>query len=80
MIMIFIGRLILLGTGPRGGEDMTFTELSPEEQNQRPVSRDASSIAQTDCPALCRRGGDAQFPCIASAAHHATIFRRATLN
>ena len=26
-----IGRLLLLGTGPRGGEDMTFTELSPEE-------------------------------------------------
>jgi pimeloyl-ACP methyl ester carboxylesterase len=26
------GRLILLGTGPRGGEDMTFTELSAEEQ------------------------------------------------
>ena len=28
----FVERLILLGTGPRGGEDMTFTELSPEEQ------------------------------------------------
>lgn len=28
----FIRRLILLGTGPRGGEDMTFTELSSEEQ------------------------------------------------
>ena len=27
-----LGRLILLGTGPRGGEGMTFTELSPEEQ------------------------------------------------
>jgi pimeloyl-ACP methyl ester carboxylesterase len=27
-----VGRLILLGTGPRGGEDMTVTELSPEEQ------------------------------------------------
>jgi pimeloyl-ACP methyl ester carboxylesterase len=27
-----VGRLILLGTGPRGGEDMTFTELSAEEQ------------------------------------------------
>jgi pimeloyl-ACP methyl ester carboxylesterase len=27
-----VGRLILLGTGPRGGEDLTFTELSPEEQ------------------------------------------------
>jgi pimeloyl-ACP methyl ester carboxylesterase len=27
-----IKRLILLGTGPRGGEGMTFTELSPEEQ------------------------------------------------
>jgi len=27
-----VGRLILLGTGPRGGEDMTFAELSPEEQ------------------------------------------------
>ena len=27
-----VGRLILLGTGPRGGEGMTFTELSPEEQ------------------------------------------------
>ena len=25
-------RLILLGTGPRGGEGITFTELSPEEQ------------------------------------------------
>jgi pimeloyl-ACP methyl ester carboxylesterase len=27
-----VNRLILLGTGPRGGEDMTFTELSAEEQ------------------------------------------------
>src|SRR3989442_221090 len=27
-----IQRLILLGTGPRGGEGMTFTELSSEEQ------------------------------------------------
>jgi len=27
-----VGCLILLGTGPRGGEGMTFTELSPEEQ------------------------------------------------
>jgi pimeloyl-ACP methyl ester carboxylesterase len=27
-----VERLILLGTGPRGGEGMTFTELSPEEQ------------------------------------------------
>ncbi len=27
-----IHRLILLGTGPRGGEGMTFTELTPEEQ------------------------------------------------
>src|SRR5271167_1663992 len=27
-----IRRLILLGTGPRGGEGMTFTELSPDEQ------------------------------------------------
>ncbi len=27
-----VRRLILLGTGPRGGEGMTFTELSPEEQ------------------------------------------------
>ena len=27
-----VGRLILLGTGPRGGEGMTFTELSPDEQ------------------------------------------------
>jgi pimeloyl-ACP methyl ester carboxylesterase len=27
-----VGRLILLWTGPRGGEDMTFTELSQEEQ------------------------------------------------
>ena len=27
-----VGRLLLLGTGPRGGEGMTFTELSPEEQ------------------------------------------------
>jgi pimeloyl-ACP methyl ester carboxylesterase len=27
-----IQRLILFGTGPRGGEGMTFTELSPEEQ------------------------------------------------
>jgi pimeloyl-ACP methyl ester carboxylesterase len=26
-----VGRLLLLGTGPRGGEGMTFTELSPEE-------------------------------------------------
>jgi pimeloyl-ACP methyl ester carboxylesterase len=27
-----VQRLILMGTGPRGGEGMTFTELSPEEQ------------------------------------------------
>jgi pimeloyl-ACP methyl ester carboxylesterase len=27
-----VGRLILLGTGPRGGEGMTFTELSADEQ------------------------------------------------
>jgi len=27
-----VGRLILLGTGPRGGEGLTFTELSAEEQ------------------------------------------------
>lgn len=27
-----VKRIILLGTGPRGGEGMTFTELSPEEQ------------------------------------------------
>jgi pimeloyl-ACP methyl ester carboxylesterase len=27
-----VGRLMLLGTGPRGGEGMTFTELSAEEQ------------------------------------------------
>src|SRR5579859_2290296 len=27
-----VKRLILLGTGPRGGEGMTFTELSAEEQ------------------------------------------------
>src|SRR5439155_2640465 len=27
-----IQRLILLGAGPRGGEEMTLTELSPEEQ------------------------------------------------
>ena len=27
-----IGRMMLLGTGPRGGEGMTFTELSAEEQ------------------------------------------------
>jgi len=27
-----VQRLILLGTGPRGGEGMTFTELSPDEQ------------------------------------------------
>ena len=26
-----IRRIILLGTGPRGGEGMTFTELSPDE-------------------------------------------------
>jgi len=28
-----IRRVILVGTGPRGGEGMTFTELSAEEQN-----------------------------------------------
>jgi pimeloyl-ACP methyl ester carboxylesterase len=27
-----VNRIILLGTGPRGGEGMTFTELSSEEQ------------------------------------------------
>ncbi|HLZ91799.1 MAG TPA: alpha/beta hydrolase [Candidatus Acidoferrum sp.] len=27
-----VKRLILLGTGPRGGEGMTFTELTPDEQ------------------------------------------------
>lgn len=29
---LLVKRLILLGTGPRGGEGMTFTELSAEEQ------------------------------------------------
>jgi pimeloyl-ACP methyl ester carboxylesterase len=29
----FVQRLILLGTGPRGGEGLTFTELSAEEQS-----------------------------------------------
>lgn len=33
----FVERLILVGTGPRGGEGMTFTELSAEEQAD-PVS------------------------------------------
>ena len=33
----FVERLILLGTGPRGGEGMTFTELSADEQAD-PVS------------------------------------------
>ena len=33
----FVERLILLGTGPRGGEGMTFSELSAEEQAD-PVS------------------------------------------
>src|SRR5271155_3702533 len=28
----FVKRIILLGTGPRGGEGMTFAELSPEEK------------------------------------------------
>jgi pimeloyl-ACP methyl ester carboxylesterase len=28
----FVQRLVLLGTGPRGGEGLTFTELTPEEQ------------------------------------------------
>jgi pimeloyl-ACP methyl ester carboxylesterase len=27
-----VGRIVLLGTGPRGGEGMTFTELSAEER------------------------------------------------
>jgi pimeloyl-ACP methyl ester carboxylesterase len=27
-----VGRIVLLGTGPRGGEGMTFTELSSEER------------------------------------------------
>src|SRR5579859_7106775 len=27
-----VRHLVLLGTGPKGGEGMTFTELSPEEQ------------------------------------------------
>ena len=30
-----IRRMILLGTGPRGGEGMTFTELSPDELADR---------------------------------------------
>jgi len=32
-----VDHLLLLGTCPRGGEDLTFTELSPEEQ-ENPVS------------------------------------------
>jgi pimeloyl-ACP methyl ester carboxylesterase len=32
-----VGRIVLLGTGPRGGEGMTFTELSAEERAD-PVS------------------------------------------
>jgi pimeloyl-ACP methyl ester carboxylesterase len=27
-----VNRVVLLGTGPRGGEGMTFTELSAEER------------------------------------------------
>ena len=30
-----VRRIILMGTGPRGGEGMTFTELSPEELDDR---------------------------------------------
>jgi len=41
-----VGRLILLGTGPRGGEDMIFTELSAEEQGD-PV---AFLLAAFFCP------------------------------
>src|SRR5277367_1978545 len=39
-----VRRLILLGTGPRGGEGMTFTELSSEEQAD-PVAFFTSSEA-----------------------------------
>jgi pimeloyl-ACP methyl ester carboxylesterase len=31
-------RLILLGTGPRSGEGMTFTDISPEEQVADPIA------------------------------------------
>src|ERR1700751_525024 len=40
-----VQRLILLGTGPRGGEGMTFTELSPEEQAD-PVAFLSSEASQ----------------------------------
>jgi pimeloyl-ACP methyl ester carboxylesterase len=33
-----IRRVILLGAGPRGGEDMTFTELSVDELLDNPVT------------------------------------------
>lgn len=33
-----IRSLILLGTGPRGGEGMAFTDLSPEEQKADPIA------------------------------------------
>lgn len=33
-----VKRLILLGTGPRGGENMTFANLRPEEQEADPIA------------------------------------------
>ncbi len=43
-----VRRLILLGTGPRGGEGMTFTELTPEEQADRVAFLLAAFFAPSD--------------------------------
>ena len=43
-----LGRLILLGAGRRGGEDMSFTELSPEEQADPVASLLAAFFSPSD--------------------------------
>src|SRR6204780_2165451 len=43
-----LGRLILLWTSPRGGEDMSFTELSPEEQADPVASLLAAFFSPSD--------------------------------
>jgi pimeloyl-ACP methyl ester carboxylesterase len=57
-----VGRIVLLGTGPRGGEGMTFTELSAEERAEPDrfllaafFSPTAASQAAGPSGALCLR-------------------------
>ena len=49
-------RIILLGTGPRGGEGMTFTELSPEEQADPVAFLMAAFFAPSDTSIVAGKG------------------------